>query len=464
VDRGRVGELVGRPGVELAELVRSGSVSPVEVVRAHLEQVEALDDHLGAFVRVRRERATEEAERLATRPDLSALPLAGVPVAVKDNVPVAGEPMRWGSVATPEAPQREDHEVVRRLREAGAVVVGITRMPELGAWATTDGPSGTARNPWNPERTPGGSSGGSAVAVAAGMVPVAHGNDGLGSIRIPAAACGLVGVKPGPGVVPAAIGATSWRGLAENGVLATTVADAALALSVIAGRPDLRHASPPHRPLRVAVSARSPLPGVRAEREVGAAVLATARLLSGAGHRVRRADPPYTGALARTGVLWWAALVAEEAEAMVRAGTLDPRRLEPRTRRHVAVGRGALRLRVAREGDLEAWRRRAERFMEGFDLLLAPALARPPVRAVEWHRRPWVANVAVAARYAPFAGPWNVARFPAVVVPAGFHSSGLPLSVQLVAGPGGERTLLAAAAQLEALRPWPRHAPVSGLR
>lgn len=454
--------LVGRPAAELAELVRSRTASPLAVVRAHLEQVGALDDQLGAFERIRRERAAAEAEEVGARPDLSALPLAGVPVAVKDNVPVAGEPMRWGSRATPDAPQPEDHEVVRRLRRAGAVVVGITRMPELGAWATTDGPWGTARNPWNPDRTPGGSSGGSAVAVAAGMVPAAHGNDGLGSVRIPAAACGLVGLKPGPGVVPAAIGATNWHGLAENGVLATTVADAALVLSVMADRPDLRDPRPPERPLRIAVSSRSPLPGIPTDRELRAAARATGRLLAGVGHRVRAVDPPYGVGLVKVGTAWWAAAVAEQAEAMARAGQLDLGRLEPRTRRHVAVGRSALRLRLARERDLEAWRRRAEAFLAEFDVVLTPALARPPLRAVEWHRRPWLANVVANAAYAPFAAPWNLAGLPALVVPAGVHSTGVPLGIQLVAGRGRESTLLALALQLESLRPWPRHAPICG--
>ncbi|HXF56864.1 MAG TPA: amidase [Actinomycetota bacterium] len=456
--------LVGRPATELAELVRSGAVTPPAVVRAHLEQVEAVDDQLGAFQRVRWARARAEAEEVAARPDRSVLPLAGVPVAVKDNVPVAGEPMRWGSQATPETPQSEDHEVVRRLRRAGAVVLGITRMPELGAWATTDGPWGIARNPWNPDRTPGGSSGGSAVAVAAGMVPVAQGNDGLGSVRIPAAACGLVGVKPGPGVVPAAIGATSWHGLAENGVMATTVADAALVLSVMGDRPDLRDPRAPERPLRIAVSTASPLPGVRTDLELQAAVRATGRVLAGAGHRVRAADPPYGSRLVRAGTAWWAAAVAEQAEAMAREGHLDPRRLEPRTRRHVTVGRRALAVGLARERDLEWWRRRAEAFLAEFDVLLTPALARPPLRAAEWHRRPWLANVVANAAYAPFAAPWNLAGVPAAVVPAGVHSTGVPLGVQLVGGRGREGTLLALAAQLESLRPWPRHAPVSGLR
>lgn len=455
--------LVGRTAVELAELVRSGSVTPAAVVRAHLAQLEAVDGRLRAFQRSRGERAVGEAEELAGRADLAELPLAGVPVAVKDNVAVAGEPVRWGSPATPDHPQAEDHEVVRRLRAAGAIVLGISRMPELGVWATTEGELGTTRNPWNPERTAGGSSGGSAAAVAAGMVPLAHGTDGLGSIRIPAAACGLLGVKPGPGVVPAAVGATSWYGMLENGVLATTVADAALALSVMADRPELRDPEAPSGPLRIALSVRPPVAGPPTDRELQAAARSTARLLKGVGHEAREADPPYGLGLVKAGLAWWTAVVAEEAEAMARAGELDVGRLEQRTRRHVAAGRRARRLGLAREEDLAAWRRRAEAFLQEFDVLLTPALARLPPRAAPWHRRPWLANVVVDASYAPFAAPWNLARVPAAVVPVGVHPSGLPLAVQLVAAPGREATLLAVAAQLESLQPWRRQAPISGL-
>src|SRR5262249_1267507 len=148
------------------------------------------------------------------------------PLAVKDNTAVAGETARSGSAATPEEPAAADHEVVRRLHAAGAVVVGLSSMPELGLFPMADSVYGTVRNPWCPERTPGGSSGGAAVAVAAGMVPLAQGNDGLGSIRIPAACCGLIGLKPGTGQVPPPFGEReAWFGLAENGPLATTVAD-----------------------------------------------------------------------------------------------------------------------------------------------------------------------------------------------------------------------------------------------
>jgi amidase len=182
-----------RPATALAADVRAGALSPVDTVRAALDRIAALDGRVGAFQLVRAERALDEAATLARRPDLGALPLAGVPVAIKDNVAVAGEPMRVGTAATRDVPSAEDHEVVARLRAAGAVVVGLTRVPELCIWPFSDGPLGTARNPWKLDRTPGGSSGGSAAAVAAGMVPIALGNDGLGSVRIPRPAAGSWG-------------------------------------------------------------------------------------------------------------------------------------------------------------------------------------------------------------------------------------------------------------------------------
>ncbi|MBI4539915.1 MAG: amidase [Gemmatimonadetes bacterium] len=448
--------LAGQTATALAALVRAGQVSPVEVVRAHLARIAALDERVGAFQLVRGEKALAEAEALAARADLRSLPLAGVPVAIKDNVHVAGEPMRRGSSATPETAGEADHEIVRRLRSAGAIVVGKTRVPELGVWGTTDSAFAVTRNPWNLERTPGGSSGGSAAAVAAAMVPVAHGNDGLGSIRIPAAACGLFGIKPGAGVVPSELGPNSWFGMAENGPLATTVDDAALVLSVLAECPELREPAPPERPLRVAVSTRSPMRGVNAGPEVRSATIETARLLAGAGHHVEAADPPYPIRSAVAILARWTAGAARETDG------LDPARLEPRTRRHAQLGRIAERLGLIKPGDREAWRALLGSFFASCDVLLTPALATPPIRAEAWGRRSWSANLIANARFAPFTAPWNFAGYPAAAVPAGLHPDGTPLSVQLVAPPGGEALVLSVAKQLEMLRPWRRHAPLAG--
>lgn len=227
---------VGTTAKQIARAVRRGDVSATQVVADHLDHVARVDAELGAFRTVRGGEAITEAEKVDEQEELANLPLAGVPVAVKENTPVAGLPTWNGSAAMRTEVAEADHEVVRRLRGAGAVILGVTRMPELGLWALTDDDTAVTRNPWDPARTPGGSSGGAAAAVAAGLVPMAHGNDGLGSIRIPAACCGLVGLKPGRGVVPCQLGADDWFGLTEHGMLTSTVADAVVGFSVLAGR------------------------------------------------------------------------------------------------------------------------------------------------------------------------------------------------------------------------------------
>jgi amidase len=361
--------------------------------------------------------------------------------------------MRLGSAGSDPEPQQQDHEVVRRLRRAGAVVVGITRLPELGVFGTTDSSFGVTRNPWDRMRTPGGSSGGSAAAVASGTVPVAHANDGMGSIRIPAACCGLVGIKPGTGVVPSELGRGSWFGMAENGPLATTVADAALVLSVLAGRSELAEVEEPNN-LRIAVSTKAPLALTPVDKHWAAAARESADLLRGAGHTVSANDPPYGQLLPPAELVRWFAGTSVDVEELA-----EPKRIAARTRRHAAVGRVARRIGLPRENGRARWQSRAERFFADFDVLLTPTLAQPPVPAKAWSERGWLANLLSNARYAPFAAPWNLAGWPAMSVPAGLDPSGLPLGVQLVARPGGESTLLGLAAQLERLRPWPRTAP-----
>ncbi|MCU1656971.1 MAG: Amidase, partial [Pseudonocardiales bacterium] len=243
---------------QIAAAVRDGRLSARAATEQALERIEKADPVIGAFQSVRVFAALHEADAVDAREDRSALPLAGVPLPIKDNVPVAGEPMRLGTSGSDPTPQPRDHEIVSRLRAAGAVVVGITRVPELCVFGATDSDLGIARNPWDLGRTPGGSSGGAAAAVASGMVPVAQGNDGMGSIRIPAACCGLIGIKPGLGVVPAELGDGSWFDMAENGPLATTVEDCALVLSVLAARPELATISRPDG-VRIAISTKPPI-------------------------------------------------------------------------------------------------------------------------------------------------------------------------------------------------------------
>ena len=446
---------VGLPATEIARLVRSGEVTAVDVVRAHLAHIDAVDARIGAFRVLRREAALAEAHAVDTALTRFALPLAGVPIAVKDNVAVAGEVCTDGSLASSDVPATRDHPVVARLRKAGAIVVGITRVPELCLYGTTDGPGTVSRNPWDTARSPGGSSGGSAAAVAAGCVPLAHGNDGMGSLRIPAAACGLVTLKPGRGVVPAEIGLDSWSGMAENGALATTVADLAVAHAVLAGEAPTPPAAP-DRALRIAVSTRSPVPGVRADGPALGAVDAVVALLTAAGHTVVRREPPITTGAALGGLAQWMA----GADDDIRHYGLDRAALQPRSRGHARVGRVLRRTGLVRPGTGERFRERMAGFFDGVDVLLTPVTAGPPLAARPWHERSFLANVLANSRWAPWAAPWNVAGLPAAVLPAGTRPEGLPLAVQIVGPPGAEGRLLWLAGELERLQPWRRFAPV----
>lgn len=442
-----------RTAVEIAAAVREGRLTARAATEDALARIEAAEPRISAFQKIRVFAALREADAVDARPDRTTLPLAGVPVAIKDNVPVAGEPMRVGSKATDATPQRSDHEIVRRLRNAGAVVVGLTTVPELCVFGATDSAFGITRNPWDLGRTPGGSSGGSAAAVAAGAVPIAHGNDGMGSIRIPAACCGLVGIKPGLGVVPAELGNGSWFDMSENGPLATTVADAALMLSVLADRPGLATVGDPE-PLRIAVSTAVPMQFAPLDAEWADAARDTAELLRAAGHTVTEADPPYGQRVVFSELVRW--MAGTELDAQLVA---DRSKLAARTRRHAGAGRVMLRAGLPRSNGRRTWQKRAEQFFAGHDVLVTPALARSPIEAKSWSSRGWIPNMLANSRYAPFAAPWNLAGWPAMAVPAGLDRAGRPLSVQLVAKPGAEGQLLAVAAQLEARRPWQRTAP-----
>ena len=448
------GSWVGQTAGSIADAVRSGETTAVEVVSGHLDYISANDGRLHAFRTVRGEEARTEARAVDARTDRAGTPLRGVPIAVKENTAVAGLPTWNGSAAARGPVEAADHEVVRRLRAGGAVVVGVTRMPELGLWALTDDDTAVTRNPWQLDRTPGGSSGGSAAAVASGLVPIAHANDGLGSVRIPAACCGLVGLKPGRGVVPCRLGAEDWFGLTEHGIIATTVADAALGFAVLADRDAVAVAEPPRQ--RIAVSLRSPVAGVRADRHNRAAVARAADLLTAAGHAVRRADPTYPVRLSLRGTATWFAAAYRD----VAAAGLDRTTLQPRSQRHVALGERVWRRGYVREADRTAFRDRCLAFFSGgHDLLLMPALASAPPLARQWSRRSWRSNMTACVRFAPFAAPWNIAGLPAIVIPLGTRPDRLPVGVQLVGPPGAEPLLLAVAGQLESANPWRRHAP-----
>jgi len=431
---------------EIAASVRAGELDPVQVTQAALDRIAAADGVVGAFRRVRAEEALAEAAEVAARPDLATLPLAGVPVAVKDVTAVAGEFASHGSVAGPSSPAGEDGVIAARLRAAGAVLVGLTRVPELCIWPMSDTPDGIARNPWEPTYASGGSSGGSAAAVAAGLVPLAHGSDGLGSIRLPAAMCGLVGLKPGSDLLAEG----GWFGMSVHGPLATTVADAAVLLSVLADKPSLATVVSPDA-VRIGTSTTVPVLRSPVPRELVAAVSRAADLLTAAGHTVSPGAPKYP-ATAILGIsARWCAGPAEQAR------DFDFSRLQRRTRTHVRLGRLFQRAGFIRERTRQRWLARAEEFFADHDVLMTPTLSHWPAKAGRWHERRWLSNVVPSLRLAGFTGLWNLAGYPAISVPVGrATSSGLPTAVQLVARPGGESLLLGLAAQLESANPWPR--------
>ncbi|PXX63348.1 amidase [Nocardia tenerifensis] len=434
----------------IAAGVRDGSLSATEVVDATLARIVAEHRNTNAFSVVRAEKARSEAASLEQRADLDVLPLAGVPVAIKHDIGVAGETIRAGSLATDARPVADDHPVVRRLRAAGAVIVGLTTVPELGLWGTTDTPDRITSNPWNVARSSGGSSGGSAAAVAAGLVPIAHGNDGLGSIRVPAACCGVFGIKPGRYTVPAEIGVDAWSGMIENGVLATTVGDAALALSVLAARPDLSELDPPDR-LRIGLAVAAPYRCFPVDRHWTNAARTAASVAAAAGHHVEPAGLPYGDALPSV-FLRWLAGGARDAAALPH---LD--RLQPRTRRHLALGRLVQRLRLVRPAQVDRVEARLLDYFERYDVVITPTLACPPPKAKAWHGRGWLANVLATARFSPFTPLWNLVGWPAVSIPMGMHPDiGTPVAAQLAGPPGSESTLLRLSAQLESLHPWRR--------
>ena len=462
------------PATEVAARIRDRAVSAREVVEASMRRIEALDPQLGAFVEIDAERAIAEADAIP-RGDERAF--AGVPIAVKANTPVAGLCMNFASGFL--AGHRPTHNayLVRRLREAGFVVVGTTNMSEFGILPTTEARhTGPARNPWDLERTPGGSSGGSAAAVAAGLVPVAHGNDGGGSLRIPAAACGLVGMKPSRGRVS--------RGpdlgdsfLGAEGVLTRSVTETALLLDVLSGyepgdatwapRPAEPYTLAMRRdpgPLRIAMSLDNAL-GVEADPEVVRGLRHTAELLSDLGHEVEEASPslPSPESLELIIQVFGPGVALGIRFGEVLAGRPpEDDEIEPLSRAVLELARdlpstgylGAL-------AQLQLLARGTVAFFADYDLLMTPVLAVRPLPIGELHGcgdAP-LDDLRRSGRFAPYTALFNVTGQPAISVPVGFGEDGLPTAVQLVGHPLGEETLLQVAAQLETARPWAAHRP-----
>jgi amidase len=447
-----------------AEMVRAGEVSPTELVRLHLDRIERLDPQLNAFRVVLAERAMLEAEQAeARRRGGEARPLLGVPIALKDEVDLAGELTTRGTDAYPE-PAAADSEMVRKLREAGAIVIGKTLLPELAICGFTESATyGVSRNPWNPQRTPGGSSGGSAAAVAAGLVPIASASDGAGSIRIPAACCGLFGLKPQRGRISLAPRLEHWQGLSANGCVSRTVADTSLWLDVASGGSQEPGAPPPpERPfaeaagsappkLRVATSTAPPralIPPTVSDIAKGA-VDSMAETLRSLGHETQNRDPKW-GSIGNNMTPRYLCGIAEDV-----AEVPMPERLERRTRGFGRLGRLIPQKALAQARRAEAAdAARVGEIFESFDVLMTPVMGGTALPVRRWEGRGALWTVVGLSRFYPYCIPWNHLGNPAMAVPAGFAEDGMPLSVQIVGRPGEEATLLSLAAQIEAERPW----------
>jgi amidase len=471
-----------------AEMIAAGELSARDLLEVYLERIQRLNPRLNAFRVVFRERARMEADQAdARRAAGDRRPLLGVPIAVKDEFDVAGEVTTFGTNAYGE-PAREDSEIVRRARAAGAVVIGKTQMPELGAFPWTESPTwGVTHNPWNLAHSPGGSSGGSAAAVAAGLVGAALAGDGGGSIRFPAAYCGLFGLKTQRGRVPLAPHVGAWHGLVVNGVLARSVRDTALFYDAIAeGAPDPdapavpagsflgalgemeaqteggSPASPPGggrtgRPLRIAVSSRlPPSPLTKLHPENRAALEETAQLLRRLGHVVNEREVDH-GPLAPSPEFTAVYLRSIHEEAATFA---HPERLERRIRALARVGGalppGAVDWALRRKAGYAA---RLNEPLADHDVLLTPVTPAPPPRIGAREGRGWLRTTVEASATVPYAACWNFTGQPACSVPAGFAADGLPRAVQLIGRPNDEATLLALAGQIEAEHPWAQHRP-----
>lgn len=453
---------------EQARLLAAGEVSSRELVEAALERAEGTQSTLNAFRVICAEEALLEADEADC--SLAAgerAPLLGVPVAVKDDIDLAGHASPFGCGGG--RPAVRDAEAIRRLREAGAIVIGKTHAPEVGQWHFTETPlHGATRNPWNLDHTPGGSSGGAVAAVSGGVVAAALGSDGAGSIRVPAAWTGLIGLKPQRGRVSTWPDAEAFNGLSCHGPLARSVADAALMLDAVHGNvpADLHKPSPPGetfaaatdrepRALRIALSVKPPFTAgpVAVDPEHRSAIEALAERLRGLGHEVTPADPDY-GLLGVTLAVRGMASVEEWLSDHVE----DRSMLEPRTRTHGRLGR-ALKgppLRLARASEPRL-RRRIGRIFERYDLVLTPTTAKPPPRIGALDGRGYFATGSAASAACPFAFAWNVTGWPGLSLPAGLTESGLPIGAQLLGREDDEATLLSLAAQVERSEGgWPR--------
>jgi amidase len=472
-------ELARLDATAQAELVRSGQATATELVEAAISRIEALDPQLNAVIHRQFDQAREQAA--GSLPDG---PFRGVPFLVKDldNSHEAGQPyhagtrylQKHGYVAT------EDSELIRRYRAAGLVITGRTNCPELGLQPTTEPAThGPTRNPWDTTRSPGGSSGGSAAAVAAGLVPMAHAGDGGGSIRIPASACGLVGLKPSRARHTNAPENEAWAGLVARNVVSHSVRDTAAALDVIAGPApgDPYQAPPAARPYRQEVGADpgalrigwlvdDPGGAVPTEPACATAVERTVGLLDGLGHHVEDAAPDGLESEQVVGNFTacfgaWTALDLAHFESLVGEPMVEGD-VEPETAALGELGRAVTAVQYLEALDgLQSWSRGVAAWWEDHDVLVLPTMPVLPTPLGAFDATPDdpLAGMVLSTTVVLYTAPFNITGQPAISLPLHWTEDGLPIGVQLVAAFGREDRLLRVAAQLEAAAPWADRRP-----
>lgn len=463
-------DLAFTPALEQARLIRTKEISPLELVQLYLERIGRLDSDLGSYFTVMAEQAIADAkaktQMLAQTENPSLLPpFFGVPISIKDLEPVAGVPCSYGVAALKDQLATYDAGIVTRIRSSGFTILGKTATSELGSFPYTE-PNGfsPARNPWNLDYTPGGSSGGAAASVAAGLCAIAQGSDGGGSVRGPAFCCGLVAIKPARGRVSYAPVGDRLSGIAAIGPLARTVADAAALLDIMSGyvtgdpywlptpNPSfLAATTQPPNSLRIAFTTTVPPLG-DADIACQQAVLDTVQLLTELGHQVEPGCPDFTDLTESFTVVW---------QAGIGSAGIPKELLQPMNQWLLArIGSAGEYLKAVAQMQIIA--RRIVAFFESIDVLVLPTYLHPTIRVGEWaNLNPEEAFQKIIQWVAP-CPPFNASGQPALAIPTGFDSNGLPVGIQLVGRPAAEATIIALAAQIEAAKPWIQHRPVFG--
>lgn len=461
-------DLAFTPALEQARLIREKEISPLELVELYLKRIERLNPSLGSYVTIAAEQAIADAKiktEQLTGDTATLPPFFGVPISIKDLNAVAGMPCTYGLRVLKNRIVAEDDGMVTRIRQAGFVILGKTTTSEMGMFPYSEPPGfPPARNPWNLDYTPGGSSGGAAAALAAGLCPIAQGSDGGGSIRGPASCCGLVGIKPSRGRVSMAPFGDRLSGIATNGPLGRTVADAAALLDVMSGYtpgdpywlpdpvPSFQASAekPPER-LRIAfVNALQPLG--EADPACQQAVLDTAHLLADLGHSVEPGSLPDLSDLIDPFTIIWQAIL-DEAKIPEFVLSRTCRWLRIRSR-FASCGKY---LRAVDQMQITS--RRIVKSFSPIDVMVMPVYMHPTIRIGEWAKLSPAKTLKHIVYWVGPCPPFNASGQPAIALPTGFAPNGLPIGVQLVGAPASESTLIALAAQLEAARLWNHQRP-----